>query len=359
MVSLVLSLRLRCFAISYAAYTVARILKAFLAPPFTLVLESTEAHNIWCPDPGTSSTSVLYYPGYCGIVLSCREHHGRRPIGHEECRGLPRKPCPTFSGDPPSGTDSYYPCLTFDRWHSRLLTYLELKGIVPPGEGVTPEQIAAFESKRTGHLKTLLRGCASSFVYSLSPADQSSYDDIMRALRNAYSMRPLVAWKTFTTRIYREQEPVDSFLASLRAYLGLADPSLSPVACDSILKLQFLLALPEDSLMYNQTMALNFATTPLNTLVQTAKNFAKGKGRPWVGGKALFMAARGKGGVPSGKGSGSHIGGASTGAKWAPANRLCWGCNQPGHMLRDCPARTLAGGMIGGEVAERKPDDKN
>ncbi|KAF4685330.1 DNA repair endonuclease XPF [Perkinsus olseni] len=37
---------LRGFAISYAAYTVARILKAFLAPLlFTLVLESTEAHN--------------------------------------------------------------------------------------------------------------------------------------------------------------------------------------------------------------------------------------------------------------------------------------------------------------------------
>ncbi|KAF4694407.1 hypothetical protein FOZ60_008277 [Perkinsus olseni] len=305
--------------------------------------------------------------------------------------------CPTFSGDPPSGTDSYDPCLTFERWHSRFLTYLELKGIVPPGEGVTPERIAAFEGKRTGHLKTLLRGGASNLVYSLSPADQSSYDNIMRALRNAYSMRPLVAWKAFTTRIYREQEPVDSLLASLRAYLGLADPSLSPVACESILKLQFLSALPEDSLMYNQTMALEFATTPLNTLVQTAKNFAKvptlrqpppipepslaaanfaakwskggkgyskgyvgkDKGRPWVGGKALSTAARGKGGVPSGKSSGSHIGGTSTGAKWAPANRLCWGCNQPGHMLRDCPARSLAGGIIGGEVAERKPDDKN
>ncbi|KAF4738791.1 hypothetical protein FOZ63_022041 [Perkinsus olseni] len=131
--------------------------------------------------------------------------------------------------------------------------------------------------------------------------------------------------------------------------------------------------------MYNQTMALEFATTPLNTLVQTAKNFAKvptlrqpppipepslaaaNFAAKWSkgGGKALSTAARGKGGVPSGKGSGSHIGGTSTGAKWAPANRLCWGCNQPGHMLRDCPARSLAGGIIGGEVAERKPDDKN
>ncbi|KAF4684892.1 hypothetical protein FOZ60_007169 [Perkinsus olseni] len=277
--------------------------------------------------------------------------------------------CPTFSGDPPSGTDSYDPCLTFERWHSRFLTYLELKGIVLPGEGATPEQIAAFEGKRTGHLKTLLRGGASNLVYSLSPADQSSYDNIMRALRNAYSMRPLVAWKAFTTRIYREQEPVDSLLASLRAYLGLADPSLSPVACESILKLQFLSALPEDSLMYNQTMALEFATTPLNTLVQTAKNFAKVptlRQPPPIPEPSLAAAnfAANFGGLKGVRVTARVMLARArvvlgTGAKWAPANRLCWGCNQPGHMLRDCPARSLAGGIIGGEVAERKPDDKN
>lgn len=68
-------------------------------------------------------------------------------------------PCPTFSGDNGTQPNSQLdPSLSFERWHSRFCTYLQLKGITDPGPQASQEERDRYESKRVGHLKTSSEG---------------------------------------------------------------------------------------------------------------------------------------------------------------------------------------------------------
>ncbi|KAF4679875.1 hypothetical protein FOZ62_027936, partial [Perkinsus olseni] len=188
-------------------------------------------------------------------------------------------PCPTFSGDDGNQPGTQLdPSLGFERWHSKFCTYLQLKGITDPGPQAPEGDRNRFEAKRVGHLKNFLRGSASNLVYGLSHADQGSYNRILAALREAYSLNPHTAWQAFKSRVLRSGEVVDSLLAALRSLLSLAAPSLTGVDAERLLKLQFDAALPDESLMKNQVLARDLVTTPLTELLQTAKSFTKPPG---------------------------------------------------------------------------------
>lgn len=151
-------------------------------------------------------------------------------------------------------------------------------------------------------------------VYGLSQADQNTYDRLWEILRKAYSLNPLTAWQSFKNRSLRTGEVGDSLLAALRSLLSIAAPSLTEVDAERILKLQFVAALPDESLMKNQVLARNLTTTSLADLLQTAKSFTKPPGMqnnvsPTPDPSLVAAAFHGKSKKGLGKGAGKGRGG--------------------------------------------------
>ena len=95
-------------------------------------------------------------------------------------------------------------------------------------------------------LPAFVRGVAARHFHALTDTQKDSYDHLIENLKAALcsAVCKEMFYADFTARLLHEKEDPDVYLHSLRELLDKADPTLSAVAKEALLRCQFLTGLP-------------------------------------------------------------------------------------------------------------------
>ncbi|EEQ97542.1 hypothetical protein Pmar_PMAR009239 [Perkinsus marinus ATCC 50983] len=271
-------------------------------------------------------------------------------LDHDAKASLPA--CPRFSGE---GISADEPAKSVELFLKKLSTYLQMKGLRKPAPDADEAAQHQYSMKAAGILKIALEGRAAQLVYSLPEALQDDYDGLATALRSAFGLGRLGAWKAFCRRQMKTSELTDSFLADLRALLDISHPTMQTAAKEALLRSQFIAGLPANTAARTLAIAksedLQVSLLSLLGLVKDHLRASKfddvppetlgAAGLPWQPSR-LGKGRKGAGRGGKGKGRGPHK---DSSQSFPP--RVCWNCHESGHLKAQCPqlvkSITLAG----------------
>ena len=168
------------------------------------------------------------------------------------------------------------------------------------------------------HLESVLplrlTGSAFAVYQQLPDADKRDSGNITKALRTAFAVDSFTAYEQFVGRRLQPGETVDVFLAELRR-LAVPFGGLS----DKMLACAFVAGLPDT---VKQLMMSRMDELPLAHILTKARAVLTDEVGVAAAGSAMAVGA-----------------GASVKRADATSGLLCFQCNQPNHLARDCLPR--------------------
>lgn len=141
---------------------------------------------------------------------------------------------------------------------------------------------------------------------SLSENEKSDYVLLKQALTRAFSSDKFQAYDQFVTRILKQNESVDVYVADLQRLINLVDSSKSK----EIIECAFVRGLPAE-LRQQMTAACSLNKMSLDQMVERARSLRKATP------EQICMVARGE--------------------KLVDDRVICYKCKSSGHIMRDCP----------------------
>lgn len=185
-----------------------------------------------------------------------------------------------------------------------------------------------------------LEGTAFTVYDQMDKRLQDDAYAIKKLLREAFGQNKYSAFDSFRQRSWRPGESVDAFLSDLRRLTGL-----SGVESDDLLRCAFVCGLPEDvSSQLRASSRINEAE--LTEVLEVARVLMDERIQ------GAFVAAQGARVRDSGQKTikcfecgGNHP------ARFCKRKSaiICWRCEEPGHIARNCPNARISGN------ASRKP----
>lgn len=168
---------------------------------------------------------------------------------------------------------------------------------------------------RMGVLPLYLTGEAFTVWSTMEKADQEDEDKVQSRLAESFSMLPGEAYSSFVRRKKRVDESVDAYLADLRRLMRISGHKEDSGGKDPMLVEQFLVGMPKQ---LADQLRLSNAATATGLTISAISSQAR----------ALCAAAAGCVGDRDFS---------VTGAASHQPSKLCYECQQTGHVRRECP----------------------
>eukprot|EP00117_Sycon_ciliatum_P011312 scpid18689/ scgid1770/ Gag-Pol polyprotein; Matrix protein p10; p20; Capsid protein p25; Nucleocapsid protein p14; Protease p15; Reverse transcriptase/ribonuclease H p90; Integrase p46 len=176
-------------------------------------------------------------------------------------------------------------------------------------------------------------------VYSKMPTDdKKDKAKVVDVMKKTFGVSPGDAYRQFSSRRYRLDETPEAYVADLRRLLSAAGHS-GDGDDNAVIIEQLLAGLPVhlERQIRLSCAGVKFAVPDIVSKVRALA--VVDSSRPYTG-----MAAAASGSAaPRG---GSSSGGTSASGQAPKAKTLCYLCNEPGHIRRNCPKRTASRGTM-------------
>lgn len=195
------------------------------------------------------------------------------------------------------------------------------------------------DAKKMANFPLFLDGDAFLVFTKLSDNQKKDCGEVKKALQSAFAVSRAQAYSLFVKRSLRSAESVDAYVADLNRLLTLSGHKIDDAQKDAVLIEQFVNGLPA---AYGRQLRMGFAgkTPTVKEYVEMVRALRLSDACEDEG-SAVAGAAMSRSGAGTGGASGS-----SGGSKGA--SRLCYLCNEVGHIRKFCPKRKQSGKSASG-----------
>lgn len=192
-----------------------------------------------------------------------------------------------------------------------------------------------------------LEGDAFCVFDQLTDAEKEDADAIKKALRDAFGKNTFSAYDSFRQRSWTPDETVDAFLADLRRLARLAG-----IHSDELIRCAFVCGLPAD-VSSRLRAGARILKEDLSAILTQARVLMEERAQPALAAVRLEEVPRGRS-RPS-EGSGRKMScfgcGGDHPVRYCKkrSSIVCWICEEPGHLARNCPSKSRQSGNGSGK----------